>query len=72
MTEDDAVWFAGNRHRSYRIREIERLGRRRRMLIVDRRGVEHVLVVGEDFALIDRDTAIGTLLSAVTPGGVAR
>jgi hypothetical protein len=63
---DDLEFFVSNEHRQFRIREIEKIGPRRVMAIVSRKaGIEKTFHAGPDYQSLDRDAAIGSLLSAL-------
>jgi hypothetical protein len=62
LSQGDANFFAANPKRRYRIREHERTGHRRHMCIVDREGRETIFPVGEDFAPLDTDAELSSLV----------
>jgi len=66
LSQGDANFFAANPKRRYRIREHERTGHRRHMCIVDREGRETIFPVGEDFAPLDTDAELSSLVSTFT------
>jgi hypothetical protein len=64
VNEDD--FFKANPQRRYRLVEIERIGQRRIMAIIDRKGREHRFVAGPTFCPLETDSVLATLINGMT------